>query len=229
MFIPDIRSETALLLSGVAAITTVSPVQAEDHYVLGVCQTATQSVGTEITPTIDADSYLVNYHEDELRYKKFSFNSEGVKVTLLKAPAHGKVVYPDNPKAVKWNWFDYMPEDGYFGRDNFIMQVEKDGVKVRIEYLIEGLDEGEPATGICNQEHWKISANTSNLDNASLQALANAVGINNTFIVNTSALTGGAVGQTTGNTITLDTNAAGYGWYIDYTPYLNDEHLQISL
>ena len=75
MFIPNIRSETALLLSGVAAITTVSPVQA-DHYVLGVCQTATQSVGTEITPTIDADSYLVNYHEDVLRYKKFSFDSE---------------------------------------------------------------------------------------------------------------------------------------------------------
>ena len=155
-----------------------------------------------------------------------SIASEGVKVTLLKAPAHGKVVYPDTPKAVKWNWLDYMPEDGYVGRDNFIMQVEKDGVKVRIEYLIEGLDEGEPATGICNQEHWKISAITPTLDNVSLQALTNAIGINNTFPVNAYSLARGIVGQ---NTLTLDTNTAGYGWYINYTPYLNDEHLQISL
>jgi hypothetical protein len=29
-------------------------------------------------------------------------------------------------------------------------------------------------------------------------------------------LSGAAIGQTTSDKITLDTNAAGHGWYIDY-------------
>jgi hypothetical protein len=41
-------------------------------------------------------------------------------------------------------------------------------------------------------------------------------------------LSGGAVGQTTANTITLDTDAAGYGWFVDSTPYDNSEFLPTS-
>jgi Matrixin len=45
-------------------------------------------------------------------------------------------------------------------------------------------------------------------------------------------LTGAAVGETKGDgsnaTITLDTDAAGHGWYIDYTPYLNEDFLPTS-
>ncbi len=37
-------------------------------------------------------------------------------------------------------------------------------------------------------------------------------------------LPAGALGQST-TTITLDTNAAGHGWFIDYTPWLNEEYL----
>jgi len=36
-------------------------------------------------------------------------------------------------------------------------------------------------------------------------------------------LAGDEVGQTTGNTITLDTNAAGHNWFIDSTPWGNSE------
>lgn len=38
-------------------------------------------------------------------------------------------------------------------------------------------------------------------------------------------LYGGALGQTTGTTITLDDNAAGWGWFIDATPGQNEEFL----
>ena len=38
-------------------------------------------------------------------------------------------------------------------------------------------------------------------------------------------LYGGALGQTTGTTITLDDNAAGWGWFVDATPGLNEEFL----
>ena len=200
MFIPDIRSETALLLSSVAAITAVSPVQAAENYVVGICRTATQSVGAEIRPTYAADDYLANYHADDPRYKTKLASGEffsGAKITIVKAPTHGEVALADVPN-VSNGQYHYMPKEDYFGRDNFVMQVEKDGVKVRIEYLIEGIDDDAAEEGVCDQESWKISAIAPTFDNASLQTLAHAIGINNTFTVNASALTGGAVGQTTG-------------------------------
>jgi hypothetical protein len=41
-------------------------------------------------------------------------------------------------------------------------------------------------------------------------------------------LPGASLAQTTGSQITLDTTAAGHGWFIDYTPYLNEEWLPTS-
>jgi VCBS repeat-containing protein len=41
-------------------------------------------------------------------------------------------------------------------------------------------------------------------------------------------LSGNVLAQTQGNSITLDDNAAGHTWYIDYTPYLNEEYLPTS-
>ncbi len=38
-------------------------------------------------------------------------------------------------------------------------------------------------------------------------------------------LADGYLALTTGTTITLDTDAAGYGWFIDSTPTSNDEFL----
>ncbi|MBU0621288.1 MAG: matrixin family metalloprotease [Gammaproteobacteria bacterium] len=43
-----------------------------------------------------------------------------------------------------------------------------------------------------------------------------------------SDLAGGALGQTIGSTITLDTNAAGFNWFIDPTPGQNEEWLPTS-
>ncbi|MGV8934697.1 MAG: Ig-like domain-containing protein, partial [Gallionellaceae bacterium] len=46
--------------------------------------------------------------------------------------------------------------------------------------------------------------------------------------LNFADLPSGAVGQTTGTTITLDTNAAGHNWFIDPTPNQNEEWLPTS-
>jgi hypothetical protein len=46
--------------------------------------------------------------------------------------------------------------------------------------------------------------------------------------LNIADLPGGAVGQTTGTSITLDTNAAGYGWYVDPNPVANTDFLPTS-
>jgi len=54
--------------------------------------------------------------------------------------------------------------------------------------------------------------------------VADMSGVNITF----ADLPGSAVGQTVGNTITLDTNAAGHNWFIDTTPWDNSEYLATS-
>ncbi len=164
MWIPDLR-DTSLLAGAAAALAAVSPVQAASHYALGVCQTASPSIGAEIRPTIDGDTYMYQYRSNDPRYKGFNF-SNGAKVTVIKAPQHGDVALVDSPLGQAHHWHHYMPTDkGYSGRDRFEVLVEKDDVKIRIFYLIEVLDEYDTPTGRCRYGHRKISA-TPSIDKA---------------------------------------------------------------
>lgn len=177
MWIPDIRPEVGLLTGAtmMIVVTAISPAQATDQFALGVCRTARQSTGEEIMPTFDADMYLADSHAGDTHYKKFSFATKGVNVSLLKAPAHGTIALSDDVNAASESYYQYLPNQGYIGRDHFVLLVEKDGVKVRIEYLIEGLDNDESDVGFCDSEHWKISATTTPaVYSSGLQALLNA-------------------------------------------------------
>jgi hypothetical protein len=61
------------------------------------------------------------------------------------------------------------------------------------------------------------------------EGLASRLAADTTGItLNIADLPGSEVGQTTGTTITLDTNAAGYGWYIDPNPAVNTDFLPTS-
>ena len=54
--------------------------------------------------------------------------------------------------------------------------------------------------------------------------IADSSGVTYSF----SSLDGSAVGQTTGNAIALDADAAGHGWFVDPTPGSNEEFLPTS-
>lgn len=172
MWFFGIQLDSSLLLGGAIAVASVSSVQAADQYVLGVCQTATQSDGAEIRPTYAADSYLSKYRRGDRRYKRFSFEGSKTRITLIEAPKHGELALVDDADEASSGFYNYLSNQGYVGRDRFVMLVEKGDVKVRIEYLIEGLNDNEPTTFIgddgkshgiyCHPEHWKIS-----LDNGS--------------------------------------------------------------
>lgn len=226
MWIPSLQG-AGLLVGTAVAVIAASPVQAADNYVFGRCVISRPYSGAEIRPTYAADSYLAHYHDGDPRYQGFSFDGDGAKVTLVKAPTHGKVVLGDDSHAMAWNLYHYTPQAGYVGQDRFVMQVERNGVKVRIQYLIESMNADEPSIGYCDPETWKIFL-PSNGNNPRLANVLTAATQNLTF----ADLTGGAVGEATGvdktAQITLDTTAAGHGWYIDYTPYLNDEYLPTS-
>lgn len=230
MWISNLRN-VGFLAGAIGAVVAAPLIQAADSYVLGVCSTATQSEGAEIRPTIDGDMYLFDYHGNDPRYKEKSPGGPffaGAKVTLIKTPAHGDVSLVDTPLGRDNNWYHYMPAEGFSGRDHFVMQVEKDGVKVRIQYVMEALDDLDTPTGRCHRGYWKISATSPELDNTNLQPLLGAANLGNGVTVDIANLTGSIAGKTTSSTNTLDTNAAGYSRFIDYTPYLNDEFLTTS-
>jgi hypothetical protein len=122
-------------------------------------------------------------------------------VQIVKPPEHGQLTWLKN------DLYHYVPDKGYLGNDRFeALVLMEDGKTVRIVHNIvvqsEPLDNpGFEIEEFCPTPYWKISF--TDLPNS-------------------------AVAQTTGTKITLDTNAAGYGWFIDYTPYLNEEWLPTS-
>lgn len=175
MGLESLRDHVAALVLGTSIAAKALPIEAADGFATGRCVVARQTVGGAIRPTYAAGSYLFEYHGKELRYKDFSF--EGAKVTLVKAPKHGKVVYTDDPIAVSSSRYTYSPKEGYEGHDPFVMDVEKNGVKVRIHYLIEVLPDWEPALGYCEKGQWKISAASApSLPSNLATLLADAIG-----------------------------------------------------
>jgi len=151
--------------------------------------------------------------------------------------------------------YAYLPEKGYLGKDSATLLVDIGGRKVKIVYLLEAIEGPLGNTGwedLCSETglQWKISAildangngsitavdySSPATDSAALDAwlraaelhgsLADLSGVNVSF----ASLAGGEVGQTSGNTIALDDNAAGHGWYVDPTPLDNsDDYLPTS-
>jgi hypothetical protein len=172
MWIANLQG-AGLLAGAAAALVATSPVLAADNYVFGVCQVSRPDSGVEIRPGTNGDSYFAHYGDS--RYKGFSFDGEGLKVTVIEYPDHGDIGYEkptfSNINPVAAGWYHYTPDAGYIGQDRFVMQVEKNGVKVRINYLIESVHPDE-ATSVrtddgyhslyCNPERWKISSSIFN-------------------------------------------------------------------
>ena len=73
------------------------------------------------------------------------------------------------------------------------------------------------------------SATNATLASVLGKGLASSLDANTSGItLNIADLPGGAVGETTGTNITLDTHAAGYGWYVDPNPAANTDFLPTS-
>lgn len=203
---------------------------------VGVCEKVGINTGEktklQLSPSGAAETYMYRYEKTEYYFR------EGAKITLLLAPKHGKLILGD-----KESPDEYFPDKEYSGYDSFTMQIEKDGIKVKVNYSVivdypgelEYIDcSGQPkdSDGI-----WKISQASNHIlnDTASWMqpsSLSVLISHASSKLSGFSNFAGGALGKATGEgssaTIALDTTAAGYGWYIDYTPYLNEEYLPTS-
>lgn len=240
MLIADIPNAppSAPMVVLVAQANTGQQIAAKNEHILGVCDVVNVN-GTgqaRAYPTINANSYF--------RTHDATINPGTAKITILQQPKHGSLE-PDSRG--DWGDAKYIPNDGYLGDDAFVMQVEGSGHTVTLKYFIAVTDDwgltGNPDP-ICKGPIWKISQDTngtptltavnyqspiinaraSTTDTAALASTLES-SILKTLSVDPSAVTfnladllNGAIGQTTGTTITLDTNAAGYNWFIDNTP-----------
>ena len=219
---------------------------AKPERALGVCHPvanasgATRTLENVVDPVLTAKAYFRLYEKQKI---------EGLgKVTILQGPKHGVlrlVTEADRgqlfssssgPVTDETKLYVYLPEPGYIGKDSATVLVEVGGFKVKVIYALQAVDAmhigWDFEKQFCSSKgyRWKISSINNdptgqllsfNAPNQLTSYLAGAINTN----IAIADLTDGALGQTTGTTITLDDNAAGHGWFIDSTPWSNDEFL----
>jgi hypothetical protein len=220
-----IQSQPTIYL---AAKSNVQQIHKKER-VLGVCQPVEINMGdghpVALFSITDAAHYMYVYE------KKENFFGDGTKakVTLVSPPKSGKIEYVDDVPVT------YLPNQNFEGYDSFVLQVEQDGIKVKIKYFIL-VDYAAnlkyitcPETPKGAAGWWKISLNPAPDYTQDIHPLLTYTGLANSPVtVETADLSGSAIGSTTAQTITLDTDAAGHSWFVDSTPQDNSEYLPTS-
>ena len=161
-------------------------------------------------------------------------------IQVLHPPKHGKLVYKafssgGNPGS-DYGDYVYTPDIGYIGNDKMIFRLDVNGKIFKIVQVFKVVHENtvsndDPSAYCPEPETWKISTTSPDgiptfiIDNAysvatSDYAVSSADIAGYNYLpsnINFANLTGAAVGETVGEganaAITLDTDAAGHGWY----------------
>ena len=122
-------------------------------HILGICDVAnlTESGQVAAYPVVKANGYF------KIAAAKIDYAT--AKVIVLQQPKHGRL----EPISDNGDWRDprYLPNDGYLGKDYFVLQVEGSGHKVQLRYFLA--ISGDPAVKsnpdpICKTFSWKISS-----------------------------------------------------------------------
>ena len=171
-----------------------------------------------------AQDYLIRYeHKDPM-----DVDISRVQIKLLavtRQPEHGQLTMIKNDP---YQAILYRPDAGYYGKDRVeaTVAVGKDIVRVVYNFVIQRkyIERLQPAEDrkLCPKGlYWKISGASEEGDTLTggrfdgMNALLTTASQHLIF----ADLSGLSIGQTTGTgpsaQITLDTNAAGYGWYVD--------------
>jgi Matrixin len=172
----------------------------------------------------------------------------GVKAVIIQQPVHGKIAmiglatkaFP----GLSLEEFQYTPEKNFLGDDKVAFEVTVNGQKFRISYVIKvvhgdfgnacipaGEDQGSLTPDIqiaIENMQFLQDSNAPEVVTSWQSLFVQNEQFLNSINLNFADLAGGALGQTTGSTITLDTTAAGNNWFIDTTPSDNSEYLPTS-
>lgn len=149
------------------------------------------------------------------------------RVTVLEQAKHGKL----EQRVSSTGDFSYYPDSTYSGADRAVFLVKQDGHAVKVVYyinVVKGIDEktfNSSYSKYCTSPGWwRVSSDFPVFGRDILQAYFGAdVCIYGAVAINIAILAGGALGQAESGAFTLDTDAAGHGWYLDPTPLDNTD------
>ncbi len=217
---------------------------------LGVCNEYRSNGSHPVRPIFDAEDYFLKYKKGPAVVANVGNNLQirtETQIEVAKQPSHGRLDLfrpgADAEDVDKYGYL-YIPDKDYVGLDKFEFIVSVDGKSLRVYYQVKVFpeDDNPNYVGYCNWETptWKISNNSSmsGAPSGNLAAWDRTTDISRLLAVASQSLTGFAVlpGNVVGTTfgdgstaqLTLDTDAAGYGWYLDPTPDANEEYLPTS-
>ncbi len=218
MFIMDVPSvppqETPIVLAQAGSMATTVPLP---DYLLKECQ-ETEHTGNRPSAlrSVDPAGLLRNFIESA---RKAAIDDLSLfKPSLLQGAQHGKITESvSNSGRIAYR---YDPNPGYIGDDQAIFMVEFEGKHYKFILQIKVMEYVPNRTTCPPPQLIKINGKPVSGSNG-FDSGYNLNSVTVTF----ADLPGGAVGQTVGNTITLDNNAAGHTWFIDTTPADNSEYL----
>ncbi len=186
-----------------------------------------------VQQTAGALGYKFNKENGRYDQSAKEFHRIADLVRVVSRPLHGSVVRMDGDFPV----WQYIPEVGYVGKDRVSFFVEANGKRVLMTYnlwVTPVINERQDGHQDCDFVKFGQVPVDWSLD--SLKALVNMSGFlsaASSIELGFDDLQGSSVGTTVGEgptaQITLDSNAAGHGWYIDPTPLDNtDDYLPTS-
>jgi len=181
--------------------------------VIGICHLAQNPADPPdtavnvISSIFEIEDYLTKWEHKKI---------EGaISSRILQQPVHGLLEDGGDGNYV------YVPSPNYLGKDQATILVEISGLKIKVIHFFQVLNTlptDEDQAEYCPKHKWRISQVINTINGTSLGGIT----------IGVSDLTNGAVGQTSGTSITLDDNAAGHNWFIDPTPADNSEYIPTS-
>ncbi|MES1191152.1 MAG: hypothetical protein ABUS47_08750 [Steroidobacter sp.] len=196
-------------------------IDAQSIKTIGVCTEADVSVMGSISVVPGAD--IEGYQRDIEKLSDWMVPPEKQTVTVLENTVHG-VLTKDTQYGLKDRYI-YTPASGYTGTDTATFLLDTGTRQFKLVYSIKVYDSGDGSnqTGCDYPNVWRMSLNQNNVDPSAVafglpDALSNQLLKNVNVSLNIASLPDGKLGETTGTSITLDDNGAGYGWFNDPTP-----------
>jgi hypothetical protein len=233
MDVPYVPAQETLIVLA-QADTTAGSTPLPD-FILKECQ-QTESTGNPRSAdrAVDPAGMLSIFMQN--KYNRPIEFSAVKNISLLQGTTNGNLVAGTSTSGRTVYGYDPIPN--YTGNDQAVFMAEFEGKHYKIVVnivvsphvgespLMEGQQPVCPPPKLIKVNGKPVSGALGNDIN---------VGAMDSLTVNASVITvtfgdlaGGAVGQTTGGNITLDTNAAGNNWFIDTTPADNSEYLPTS-
>ncbi len=214
MDVPYVSPQEAPIVLAQATVPAAGTPPQPD-YILKACS-ETESTGDPRSAmrAVDPAGMLKNYIQNR---DKHYVELASIKTTLLEGTTHGKITTEVDNTGL--TFYGYDPISDYIGNDRAVFLAEFEGKRYKIIVELHVLDMVNEYITTCPPPQLiKVKKPASGASGLDLNNLS----------VSFADLPGSSLGQTTNTTITLDPTAAGYSWYIDYTPYLNEEFLPTS-